>query len=215
MASPYFQFGGMRQRFAGPSWNAGYGGVLPATRSAQAAEARSLGDHEIPNLLEMTLGPDTHHTTAFRRTSVHQRFPRHEALFGDLMQEMGDFPLIYPKGPEAFDPNQDTISPYVVSFMSKDGPLLVKHPPLDVLAGLADLSDNERLLALAGAAAVGWWLWKRSKKGRKNPSRLRYEVFTAEGGAWNYSGSFATKASADQWAKTYRRQGMKAKVRRR
>ncbi len=157
--APYYEFAGERQRSPGLSWNAGYGGVVPGARVSS-----SLGAHEIPNLQEMTLGRHTIPYPAFRRTIIHQPFPRGQAAAANRDAAAGAAPVVTqgcfgPVGVGDYIATSDYIA--TGDYVSP-GPM-----PSSALSGIFDLSDNEKTAVMvAGAAAVGWWLWKRSKKRR-------------------------------------------------
>jgi hypothetical protein len=69
------------------------------------------------------------------------------------MHSVGDWPAVRPAGPEPLDPSGLGAIP--------------RRALESELGSILDLSDNEKKLAmLVGAAAVGFLLWKRSKRGR-------------------------------------------------
>lgn len=100
--------------------------------------------------------------------------------------ELSDWPLLRPAGPETLDPNN--------------------------LAGFLDnLSDNEKTLGLVAIAGVAaWWFWKHKR--RRNPARkARYDVYVGR----SRSVGFTTKARAQEYANSLRRDGVRARVRKR
>lgn len=197
--NPYYQYAVQWPAQFAYAWHGGSGGVMAGQQ--RAGETRSLGAvgalgiFDLEESYSKNLGP----YSALTNTRLH-RANRGQTRQIDVAPTApwatGDWPLIRPAGPEPMDPHEGT------------------QP-----VGLFDtLSDNEKTfaaLALAGAAA--WWLWRsRRHRGRRNPGRIKYEVFaSARGGrGLAYAMSFTQKAAAKNYADSLRREGRRASVRR-
>jgi hypothetical protein len=136
-SSPYFQFGAQRRYPF--AWHGGPGGV---PQSRVAGESRELSNVDLE---ESGLNPYSMPYPAFGRTRLHS---------------VGDWPAVRPAGPEPLDPG---------GLGSTSRRMGARRPgDWHSVGSITDLSDNEKKLAmLVAAGAVGIFLWKRSKRGRR------------------------------------------------
>lgn len=175
-SSPYYLFGA--QRRYPYAWHGGAGGVPWSRPAAETRELSGLGcvGSTVPgvkcagsccasgvggfDLVESGAHPYSIRYPALNRTRLHSG--------------LGDWPAYFPAGPEALDPGvagfqEDLGGNYITRWNRARG---IQDGVLGDIPIWSGLSDNEKkVVALGGAAALAWWLWKRS--GRAGPRGSR------------------------------------------
>lgn len=172
MTSPYYQ-NGYQKRYAWQWW-AGQSGSMPATKAPTSSSlggvtGRYIGSPQLgmADMLESGYGDPNYEAypalKKFEKCPARTQRPcalRAKAAaqlaglgaLGDdkiLLEPwpQGDWPLVRPAGPE---------------------------PEAMGLPVWSGLSNNEKVVAVAGLGALAWWLWKRRRRGgrRRNPWRV-------------------------------------------
>ena len=229
-SSPYYLFGSQRRYpFA---WHGGAGGVPWSRVAAESRELGAVPHAAPPRTVRVPRGGGTARfftpwgLVNYRPSSEWISAPSDDWASSST-DGLGIFDLV--ESGLDFKPTQFLPTPAFNATIMHD-PAFVPQLgdwPLDRPAGYEPddrrgdalgLSDNEQtLLKILAAAGVGYLLWKKFGKRKKNPVRKRYEVHATSrrrGRRCEYAGSFKNKREAKAYADYLREGGHKALVKR-